>query len=329
MANSSGIYRITPAILGGVCAGIACKLDADVGVIRLLCVVFTLLSAGVVGVLYLLLWVLLPTTTCEHTGEVDVEVHDLDSDTYGRVAHTMFRRETDAAPPSYVVSAGEIAPRPPLGYTGQTPSENVISHIVSTSNDDTGYSFEQPKRSVLRSRTSVRTGFVLLIMLVTFVFGLMLHSLFVKDEPLQLWPLVFIALGIARLMLPSAHEFEAGALLVGFVLFGFGVIMLIDALGVTHLDLTGWVLDCWPLMVIGFGLGCLGYAMHSRNLIAFAGVVFALTLFVGVSAYAEHDEMMSEWVDLDSSMDDMMGEDMGEYSDLEAYGPHLVLEEVV
>ncbi|MDO8555814.1 MAG: PspC domain-containing protein [Nanoarchaeota archaeon] len=54
------LYRIPgDGVLGGVCAGIARYLDADVTVVRLLWVVLTLMwGAGIV--LYILAWLIMP-----------------------------------------------------------------------------------------------------------------------------------------------------------------------------------------------------------------------------------------------------------------------------
>lgn len=47
------------AIMGGVCAGLAKKLDMDIGLIRVLYVIATLISHGFGILAYLLLWAFL------------------------------------------------------------------------------------------------------------------------------------------------------------------------------------------------------------------------------------------------------------------------------
>lgn len=54
------LYRSNNRIIGGVCAGIAEYLDIDPTVIRLLWVIFTLLSIGVGIIAYIIAWIIIP-----------------------------------------------------------------------------------------------------------------------------------------------------------------------------------------------------------------------------------------------------------------------------
>ena len=54
------IYRTTDGVMGGVCSGIAKRLDLDAAVVRMLVVLLTVLSAGAFAVVYIAIWLILP-----------------------------------------------------------------------------------------------------------------------------------------------------------------------------------------------------------------------------------------------------------------------------
>lgn len=59
-ATYDQLYRSRDAYVGGVCAGIAEHLDFDPIVIRILAILLTVVTLGLGGVVYLLLWALIP-----------------------------------------------------------------------------------------------------------------------------------------------------------------------------------------------------------------------------------------------------------------------------
>lgn len=54
------VYRSRDACVGGVCAGLAERFDVDPIVVRILAVFFLIMTAGLAGIVYLVLWVRLP-----------------------------------------------------------------------------------------------------------------------------------------------------------------------------------------------------------------------------------------------------------------------------
>ncbi len=60
MSNNRLIRDTDNAMLGGVCAGIANRLEADVTIVRLIAFGITAVTAGVGVVVYIALWLLMP-----------------------------------------------------------------------------------------------------------------------------------------------------------------------------------------------------------------------------------------------------------------------------
>lgn len=87
MEADKRLYRSRDALVGGVCAGIASYFNIDPVVVRIIAVAVTLLSSGLLGLVYLALWILLPTAP-DPAGPLDVEPQSVHSDTYGPVDYS-------------------------------------------------------------------------------------------------------------------------------------------------------------------------------------------------------------------------------------------------
>ncbi|WP_262326142.1 PspC domain-containing protein [Carboxylicivirga litoralis] len=59
-ANRRFYRDVDNRVLGGVCAGIAAYFDIDVVLVRVLTIIFTILTSGTLGLIYLILWIALP-----------------------------------------------------------------------------------------------------------------------------------------------------------------------------------------------------------------------------------------------------------------------------
>ena len=81
------LYRVGGSSLGGVCAGLSEYLMVDVGVIRMITVVFCILTLGLGGLVYLVLWAVLPERgSLQARKTVQIDADGIRSDVYGQVA---------------------------------------------------------------------------------------------------------------------------------------------------------------------------------------------------------------------------------------------------
>lgn len=72
------------AIIGGVCAGIAERLDVDVLLVRVAAIVAFVMSLGIVSLVYLVLWTILPIKVAQG-GFIDVEPSRVRSERFDKV----------------------------------------------------------------------------------------------------------------------------------------------------------------------------------------------------------------------------------------------------
>ena len=63
----SKLVRSKDKVFGGVCAGVADYFKWDVRMLRLVCVVLSIVGVGSLVVFYLLLWMLMPDAANEKT----------------------------------------------------------------------------------------------------------------------------------------------------------------------------------------------------------------------------------------------------------------------
>ena len=82
MTSEKRLLRSRKALIGGVCAGVADYFNVDPVIVRIIMVVFTLASGGLLGIAYILLWIVLPLEPKEEA-PLDVHPQSVHSETYG------------------------------------------------------------------------------------------------------------------------------------------------------------------------------------------------------------------------------------------------------
>ena len=90
-ATYDQLYRSRDAYVGGVCAGIAEHLDFDPIVIRILAILLTVVTLGLGGVAYLLLWALIPRRP-ELSATYDIIPERAESIAHGHLDYLGVRR---------------------------------------------------------------------------------------------------------------------------------------------------------------------------------------------------------------------------------------------
>ena len=87
LGEQARLKRVRDGRVGGVCGGIAAHLKTDPDMVRMITVLLTVLTAGVLFVAYVVLWLVLPIEQ-ERAGEVRMEPDTISSEVYGAVAGT-------------------------------------------------------------------------------------------------------------------------------------------------------------------------------------------------------------------------------------------------
>ncbi|OUO92512.1 hypothetical protein B5F40_01050 [Gordonibacter sp. An230] len=317
MTQEKRLYRSRDALLGGVCAGVAEYFDVDPVVTRILAVVFAIASAGVLGVAYVAMWAVLPKEP-EKVAPVEVEPQSVRSETYGEVDASVARgradqgtdaqemspaqlaawRYTSAAhvsppPPPAVISAGAMPPAGggvagamPYSVTPSQPTGAPTAPVGAPPQPvaaPTGPVSPPKEPSAAAVKGALWLGSFLLFfgvtsLVVTFVEGVSWW---------QYWPLIFVILGIVRMVVPAKPGRRARHFVGGLVCFCVGGTLLPMSLGVAGWQSLGLMLvGLWPVLLMVAGLFILGCALKSPLLTLLAGAFFAAFCVAGLVWYA-------------------------------------------
>ena len=98
MTSEKRLLRSRKALIGGVCAGVADYFNVDPVIVRIIMVVFTLASGGLLGIAYIMLWIVLPLEPKEEA-PLDVHPQSVHSETYGTFEFGGTPRKTESGAP--------------------------------------------------------------------------------------------------------------------------------------------------------------------------------------------------------------------------------------
>lgn len=304
MTNEKRLLRSRKALLGGVCAGVADYFNVDPVIVRILAVVFALASGGLLAIPYAAMWVVVPLEPKEEA-PLDVEPQSVHSETYGAVNVTASPKREAGVPtaasaaqaaawryahPSYT-SAAHVPPEPPAGAARTRPVSSADSPGAAQqppfappsnpSYESWSPASQQPPEPSSRNgvKAAVGVGSVLLFVGVTSL----MTSVVKGAEWWQYWPLIFVILGIARMVIPGEEGRRMRAFVGGLMLFCIGVTLL-----AMSLDIVGWrtlelmVLGLWPVLLMVGGFLLLGGALRSPVLTLLAGLCFVAFCVAGL-----------------------------------------------
>ena len=156
MARQRQLYRSRDALVGGVCGGIADYFHLDPVITRILGVALVVLTGGVMGVAYLILWALLEREP-EQSAPYEIEPEEVNSETYGRVDFETARgRARDVVRPAVMsgltaaqarFASGHVPPEPPASL------RRFMSSFATEEDADTGADSEEDA-----AQTAASTG---------------------------------------------------------------------------------------------------------------------------------------------------------------------------
>lgn len=301
MTDGRQLYRSRDALVGGVCAGVADYSSLDPVIVRILVVVFTLASGGLLAVAYAALWAVLPKAP-EVVKPLDVEPQSVHSDTYGSVEQsaTPSVRSSAAQAASWryaspYAGAAHVPPEPPLAASRRqevaaseerrvddTPPNSEafqqnVSGEPSVAPTYGGWSYgwhpaEAPKAPSWRGvRAALWVGSVLLF------FGIVAFAVMFVEDFLwwQYWPLILVILGIVRMVIPGDPGYRMQQFVEGLLCFSVGATLFPMALGLVAWQSFEYMLaSLWPLLLMMVGLFILGGALKSPVFTLLAGVCF-------------------------------------------------------
>lgn len=352
MTDEKRLYRSRDALIAGVCAGIADYFNVDPLVVRILAIVLTLASGGVLALAYIGLWIAVPTAP-EAYAPLDVEPQAVRSDTYGSVGRgeprtlepprpavpaSMAGRSVSGYPGSghvppepppvavwsrYPVSGGTSAGVPPQAgvasgfdaapYPNVAPQPHVAPQQAqpsvvpqqaqpqprstarlhpelqpgSAARLQPGFAAPRcPAPEQRKSSSSVTAALIAGSLLLSLGLGVFTSELVAGVSWWQCWPLVFVVLGILRMVLPDAEGWRLSGFARGLVLFSVGATLMPMSLGIVSWHTLGvMAAHLWPLLCIALGCFVLGCGFKSSVLRLIAALAFAAFCAAGMLWY--------------------------------------------
>lgn len=298
MTERRHLYRSRNALVGGVCAGIAERLDVDPVVTRIFFVALSVLTLGFGGFLYLALWAVLPKAP-KRVRPVDVEPQLVHSDTFGVVDCRSARGRSAAAArlnqaQSYV-SAAHLPPTPPSAARqgGALPpdvGESGASMDAAGAEQLAGGNRESAADGVLTRPSLLRICLALCAgcLLVTVGVSIAASAAIREIAWWQCWPLFLIVLGIVRMAVPAPGNASAAAFLLGVTLASSGLLLLPMSVGIVAWDsLEAMTEGLWPLLVGAVALLALGLHARSATPVLVAVLLVVMFCVLGLLLYAE------------------------------------------
>lgn len=319
MTDEKRLYRSRERLVAGVCAGISEYFNVDPLVVRILAIVLTLASGGVLALAYVGLWIAVPMAP-EVFAPLDVEPHAVRSDTYGSV--DCGESHPSAVPrPSVPASmtgcslsgypgAGHVppepppamarsrpmpggAPAPPRSYVPSYPdaaAPGFVPQQVAPARHTAPAQEERvpaPQRDESDRREAadvhVRTALLIGSLLLTLGVSVLASEFVLGASWWQFWPLVLVVLGILRMVLPDSEGWRLDGFAGGFVVFCVGATLMPMSLGIVAWRTIGvMIAHVWPLLCIALGCFVLGCVLKSSVLKLAASLVFAVFCAAGL-----------------------------------------------
>lgn len=296
MTEGRRLYRSRDALVGGVCAGVADYFDVDPVIVRILVVIFTIASGGLLGVAYVALWIVLPKEP-KVEAPLEVQPQSVHSDTYGEVDASRAASPAEAASWRYVspyATTGHVPPPPPAAGPVPPPSYPVsppsyggwpVSEVSPQAQPAPAPVGAPPSEGTTGKGVKAALWFGSFLLF----FGVVsLGATFVQGVLWwQYWPLLFVILGIVRMVVPAEPGHRMRHFVDGLIFFFAGVTLLLMSLG-----MVGWqsleimLTRLWPLLLMMIGLLILGGALKSPLLTLLAGVCFAAFCVIGLGWYS-------------------------------------------
>lgn len=247
MAAAKKLYRSDDSVIAGVCAGLAEYLDVDSAVVRILSVLLLAASGGLAGVLYLIMWLILPPPVVATPGTIPASAS---ADGY---QHQRPRQES-----GYV-----YAQQPPYAQSGQDSA---------ATEGPSGW-----------AKFGVAVGSVFLAIGIAGLVASVVDGV----SWWQLWPAVLILFGIVTIFASSPRVSLAWRISRGLALLAVGVVLLACSTGVLAWSSISLALgQLWPAIFILIGFAIVGAALHNGVLAPAFALCVVLVCVVVVTIYA-------------------------------------------
>lgn len=278
MAEAKKLQRSGDEAVAGVCAGIADRFDADPLVVRILAVLFAIVTFGLALPAYAVIWLVMPK-------HLDASI-PIDCAAYVP-AESEGCASADSRGRSRARSRG-AAPVPPVGFSfneGRVVEDSAAQPVEKPEDHPselagmTGW-----------SRFCVWVGSVILALEVVAVFDIVVEGVMWW----QLWPLTFTVAGFVFMFVPSSRGSRTRRFSAGLSIVSVSVVTLLMTTGLIAWQSIVVAMDkLWPVLLVIAGLLLMRMSLHNDTFdLAIALVVvvvcLAVVFFFAVPGPLEH-----------------------------------------
>lgn len=275
------LYRSDDRAIAGVCAGIAEYCDIDPVIARILAVLLTISSLGIVALVYVVLWLVLP---CRVGADAPIAC-----DAYLRAQPHEGAQAPRCAP---AIRPGS-RPIPPVGHPawnaeyaafaqGQAAPAARPARYEAVSRAGGAAPCEARAGMGGITRLCVWAGVTLLAIGISVLLGTIVTGV----EWWQLWPCMVILAGVVKMVVPARRTLRMRRFSHGLAIFSTGVLLLALTVGLLDWRTVARTLGTlWPMLLIAAGLGLIARAVHDElfslagSLCLVAVCVCAMTAF--------------------------------------------------
>ncbi len=251
------LYRASDGLIAGVCGGFAQRWGVDTGVLRFAVVALTVATGGLFALVYIALWLVLPLRD-EGSFTVDVSPDSVASYTYGARSERGKHVNKEKTHVDY-------SHMPP-----QSPDAAAAAARMRASELQAQGPMHQAEGAV-----ALGLGFGTILAVAGMAF--LLSSFSTMLHPIQFWPLILVALGIIRMVVPRLRGYRIESFMMGFTAFCLGIVLLVCTTGMSSMHFTQWISQGWPIVSMLLGCGLLWRATHLNG--------FALCVLVLIAAF--------------------------------------------
>lgn len=269
--------------VGGVCEGIAEAFNVDVESVRIFTVILTVLTFGVVGIAYLVLYIMLPKKHEYHP--VDVTPTEVKSDRYSQIigehSEIPVRAQTDAA------SAQETSRSRAARAARKRTKDAREGHVpppapgVSAPRSYVPGNVELSEAGEERRTWGLFAIFIAIIVAVIVMnMGANLSTDHFKSGRFS--PLILVGWGIVRMVVPDKHGRRTWTGSIGFLIALTGMMLFLETTDTIHFAWNLWISQFGLLLAAGLAMIAFGRIHHSMILMACGLALFITFCSLGV-----------------------------------------------
>ena len=245
-------YRSNDGMVAGICQGLSQHMGIDVAVLRFAVVALSLVSLGFFALVYIALWLLLPSQSASVV-TLDISPDSVDSYTYGSMGEREHQRKKAAK-----AMRAHTPPSPPL--------------------EDEDFAIYQQA-----SGPSALIGLCFAILASVTVFSLFVSNFMLHISLYQFWPLLLVCFGMMRIVIPGEAGYRMDAFALGVVILSAGVMLFLQVTGFIYLNVASWFVQGWPILLICAGLLVLWRASHLNGFAIASLIALIAFCLVGIA----------------------------------------------